>query len=279
MTVVRGAAAVPAAPVLLPAASPQQPEADRGQVARLRARVDRLLGDLPEVDVVVLVAPGPRGVHDRAHASLGQLGVVADELTLPVDRRLLPHVTRLTQYPLAVGGSLGVEHTVLARLLHAARGPVDVLPVAVAPSTRGEVLVNVGASLVESLRDADRTAVVVAASDLSAGLEGHSPGALVDGAAAWDRLAVRAFSTGAPEGLSALGPAEAARVRAVGWASLTVLLGVAAAARLEVTGDLGYDVVRGVGRLTGRLRAAGSGPAATPGGQGAGSAGSGTAGP
>lgn len=277
MTVVRGAAAVPAAPLLLPEASPDQPAADRAPVAELRERVRAILDGLPDADVVVLVAPGARGIHDRALASLRPLGTAAADVTLPVDERLVPHVTRLTQYPLALGGSLGVEHTVLARLIHAVRGPETcVLPIAVSAATDGAVLVNVGASLVEALRDADRTAVVVAASDLSAGLTDTSPAAWVPGAEEWDRRAVAVFSARDTAGLAACGPGEAHKVWAAGWPSLTVLSGVAAGARLQVDGDVGYHVVRGVGRLTaalapsgeplpgGSLRQDGAGPLTLP---------------
>lgn len=254
MTVVAGAAAVPAPPLLLSEVSPDQPDTHREAVASLRERVRAILAALPDADVTVLIAPGPRGVHERARADLRPLGVNADDVVLPVDAELLPHATRLTQYPLALGGSLGVELTVLTRLVAEVRGEGPVLPLSVAPGTDGQVLLNVGASLVEALRDAHRRAVVVAAADLSAGLTTDAPAHLVAGAGAWDTLVVDAVTRRDTDAVAALGPSEAGRVRASGWASLTTVLGVAAAARLRVADDeVAYEVVRGVGRLATRL--------------------------
>lgn len=254
MTVVAGAAAVPAAPLLLPEASPAQPEHDRRAVAALRERVRAVLAALPAADVTVVIAPGPAGVHERAVASLRPLGIAADDVVLPVDASLVPHTTRLTQYPLALGGALGIEHTVLVRLLADGGGRGPVLPLTVPPGTDGQVLVNVGASLVEALRDAHRSAVVVAAADASAGLDERSPGHRIDGAAAWDRRLVTAVAERDADAVAGLGPAEAGRVAAAGWAPLTTLLGVAAAARLRIVDDdVAYAVVRGVGRVTTRL--------------------------
>lgn len=258
MSVVAGAAAVPAAPLLLPEASPDVPDRDREAVLRLRATVEATIAALPEADVVVLVGPGPRGFRERARSSLRPLGIATDDVVLPVDSELLTHATRLSQYPVLIGGGLSVENAVLARLVHRDRGEVPVLPVSVAPETEGEVLVNIGASLVEALRDTHRTGIVVATGDLSAALDRTSPRYAVAGAEAWDELVCRAVSTGDVDALSALGPAEAGRVHGRGWGPLTVLAGLAAAARLYPVEEPGYDVVRGVGRLTLRLGATGS---------------------
>lgn len=258
MTVVAGAAAVPAAPLLLPEASSAVPAAEREAVGRLREMVATTVAALPDADVVVLIGPGPRGFRERARSSLRPLGIAADDVVLPVDGELLTHATRITQYPVLIGGGLSIENAVLARLVHRARGEVPVLPVSVAPETDGQVLVNIGASLVEALRDTHRTGIVVAASDLSAGLDRSSPRYAIAGAAAWDRLVLRAAATGDVDALSALGPAEAGRVHARGWGPLTVLAGVAAAARLHPVEEPRYEIVRGVGRLCLRLGHTGS---------------------
>lgn len=258
MTLVAGAAAVPAAPVLLPEVSAGVPAGDAEAVARVRDDATATVAALPAADVVVLVGPGPRGFRDRARSSLRPLGIAGEDLVLPVDGELLTHASRITQYPVLLGGGLSIENAVLARLLHRARGDVPVLPVSVAPETAGEVLVNIGASLVEALRDTHRTGVVIATGDLSAGLDRTSPRYAIGGAAAWDRLVLRALGTGDVDALSALGPAEAGRVHGRGWGPLTVLAGVAAAARLHPVEEPRYDVVRGVGRLSLRLGHTGS---------------------
>ncbi len=260
-----GAAAVSGAPVLLPEAAPRLPAADRAAVERLRAHTHAVLAGLPDCDVTVLVASGPRAVHDRARASLRPLGVVAHDVTLPVDADLVAHVTRLTQYPLALGGDLDVTMSVLARLVHAVRGSVPVLPLSLAPTTDGHVLVSVGASIVEALRDAGCRAAVVVAGDLSAALDVSSPRYLVDGAPDWDRRLVAAVREGDTDAVARLGPDEAARVHAHGWAPLAALAGVAAASRLQVVGDtVEHDTTRGVGRLTARFAPSGAGEPGAP---------------
>lgn len=258
MTVVAGAAAVPAAPLLLPEASPGVPARDAEAVHRMREAVTTTVAALPDADVVVLIGSGPRGFRERARSSLRPLGITTDDVVLPVDSELLTHATRITQYPVLIGGGLAVENAVLARLAHRRYGGIPVLPVSVAPETDGEVLVNIGAGLVEALRDTHRTGVVLATSDLSAGLDRTSPRYEIAGAAAWDQLVLRAISTGDADALAALGPTEAARVHGRGWGPLTVLAGLAAAARLRPVEEPGYDVVRGVGRLWLRLGHTGS---------------------
>jgi hypothetical protein len=258
VTVVAGAAAVPASPLLLPEASPAAPATDAADVAALRRAVEETLAALPDADTVILVGPGPRGFRERARSGLRPLGVAVDDIVLPVDGELLTHATRLTQYPVLIGGGLSVENAVLARLVHRLRGEVTVLPVSVAPETDGQILVNVGASLVEALRDAHRRGVLVATADLSAGLDRTSPRYEIAGADTWDRLATGAIAAGDVDALAALGPSEAARVVARGWAPLTVLAGFAAAARLRPAGAPGYAPVRGVGRLWTRLEPSGS---------------------
>ncbi|MBW3658565.1 MAG: hypothetical protein KY457_07995 [Actinobacteria bacterium] len=258
MTVVAGAAAVPAAPLLLPQVSPGVPAADAEAVARLRDAVAATVDALPDADVVVLIGSGPRGFRERARSSLRPLGIVADDVVLPVDAELLTHATRITQYPVLIGGGLAVDNAVLARLAHRRYGDIPVLPVSVAPETDGQVLVNIGAGLVEALRDTHRAGAVLATSDLSAGLGRTSPRYDVAGAAAWDQLVLRAVGSGDVDALAALGPAEAARVHGRGWGPLTVLGGLAAAARLHPVEEPGYDVVRGVGRLWLRLGHTGS---------------------
>ncbi len=104
--VVPAAAIVPAAPLLVSAASPDQPAEIRDDVATLREAAHRVLAALPTTDVTVLLAAGARGFHDTAHATLRPLGIRGAEATLPVARDLIPHVTRLTQYPVFVSEEL-----------------------------------------------------------------------------------------------------------------------------------------------------------------------------
>lgn len=248
MTGVLAAAAVPTAPVLVPGASPGVPDEVRDEIERLRRLSLQVLEELPPADAVVLIAAGERGIHDRAQASLAPLGIDGCETELPVAEELIEDLSRLTQYPVFRGDPMGVGHSVLALLLEEVCGDVEVLPVSVPWSGDFDVLVTIGASIVEAADDAGRTVVVVCQSDLAGTLNEHSPGYLVDGAGAWDDAVLEAVREGRLRGLRPLGPDEAERVQARGWAPLAVLHGVCAAGHLEVEG-IGYGAPRGVGQL------------------------------
>jgi hypothetical protein len=259
------AAAVPAAPLMLPAASPRQPDGIRHDVAELRGLAAAAIAGLPEVDAVVLVAAGPRGIYDSASASLAPLGVAGAEVELPVAVPVIEHLSRLIQYPMFRGDPLSLDHSVLALQLHAVRGKVPALPLNVPPTADFDVLVSVGASIGEAVADTDLTAAVLAASDLSAGLDAASPAAAVDGAEQWDAAVVAAVQRGELGRLRDLGPEEAERVAARGWAPLAVLHGVCAVGRLQPQ-LLGYLAPRGVGQLVARCvaREAGREPFEAP---------------
>lgn len=248
MTGVVGAAAIPAAPLLVPGASTGMPEDVRGEVERLRAASFETLRGLPHGDVHVLVATGPRGIHDRAAASLAPLGVPHVEAELPAATEMIEDLSRLTQYPMFRGDPLGIAHSVLALLVREARGEVEVLPVSVPPGVEFDVLVAVGASISEAAEDAERDVSVICQADLSAALHPDSPRHVVDGAREWDEAVLDAVRERKLRGLRELGPDEAMRVEAPGWAPLAVLHGVCASARLEVDGRA-YGAPRGVGQL------------------------------
>lgn len=246
-----GAAVIPAAPLMIPAASPAQPEGMQEPVRALRDAAADVLRALPPVDVHVLVAAGPRGIFDAASASLAPLGVRGAEVEMPVATDAIDDLSRLTQYPMFRGDPLTIEQSVLALQLHAVHGPVAVLPINVPPGTDFDVLVAVGASICEAVRDAGLVAAVVVAGDLSAGLDQTSPAHHIDGAQEWDVTVVAAVRAGDLRRLRELGPDEAERVRALGWAPLAVLSGVCAAGRLRPE-HVAYGAPRGVGELVAR---------------------------
>lgn len=94
----------------------------------------------------------------------------------------------------------------------------------------------------------DLRVLVVAAGDLSAGLTEKSPLHAVDGARAWDDEVVRCVDSGRLDGIAGLGPEEAERVGAVGWAPVVVLHGCLARAKLGMV-VRHYSAPRGVGYL------------------------------
>jgi hypothetical protein len=244
MTVV-GAAAIPAAPLLLPDVSPDQPQEVRPGVRRLRELASDALDAVPAVDAYVLVGSGKRGIYDRGQATLAPLGADHARISLPIAQPVIEHLSRLTQYPMFRGDTLDVETSVLALAVHAVRGEVPILPVSVPRAADFDVLVSIGASIREAVGQAGMGVAVICASDLSAGLDGSSPAGRIEGARAWDDQVVEACRAGDLAGLRDLGPDEASRVQAHGWASLAVFHGVCAG-RLRVE-CLGYEAPRGVG--------------------------------
>lgn len=245
-----GAAAVPAAPLVLSSVSPDQPPEVRPSVQRLRELTTRALESLPEAAATILIAGGKRGIFDRGEATLAPLGADHARISLPVAQPVIEHLSRLTQYPMFRGDHLDIELSVLALAVHRVRGEVPILPMSVPRTTDFDVLVSVGASVREAVGAAGLDAVVVCSGDLSAGLRADSPAAEIEGAEEWDRAVVDALRDGEASRLRELGPDEASRVDARGWASLSVFHGICAG-RLEVE-LLGYEAPRGVGHVVAR---------------------------
>lgn len=247
-----GAAIIPSAPVLVPGVSATLPDG----LDKVCDATDAALESLPACDTVVLLAaaqPGGtgsgQGLYDVAEVSLAGAGRPDVARTCPVDHTAVERISRLTQYPLYRGDSMPLGLTVLA-LLVGGSGPF--VPVAVARNAGFDALSATGSAIAEAFADRDgdpgTRAVVVAAGDLSAGLTERSPLHLVEGARDWDARAVDVVDSGRLEGLGRLGPAEAARVGALGWAPMAVLHGAAARAKVGLV-RRHYSAPRGVGYL------------------------------
>jgi hypothetical protein len=243
--------AVPSAPLLLPAVSPAQPPELVAPVADLRRDVAEALGELRGVDSVVLLATGSEAlVHDASCATLASYGHPEVRCDLAHDEPMLQAVSARGQLPRVRDDRLDGDLAVLATLVTAAAPGVRVLSVTVPPAG-SDALEASAAGLVGAAGSTDRRVAVVAAADLAATLTTASPGYLVEGASGWDERAVAAVRRGDVGSLAALGPAEATRVQARGWAPLVVLLRVAARAghRFDV---VRYHAPRGVGQLVAR---------------------------
>lgn len=242
-------AAVPAAPLLLPAVSPRVPVAIAGEVTDLRASVGEVLRGLPDVDVIVLLAAGDDATLPDGGcvdlAGYGHPGVRAD---VPVDRQLLAAVATHTSTPRIRADVLTGDLAVLTLLVADARPDAVVLPVAVAGSASAANLGGFAAGLAGAIDATGRTVAVVAAGDLSASREVTSPGYLVEGAVDWDAAALAAIEVGDVAAFGRLGPAEARRVGARGWAPLAVVLQLARTAGLAFT-RAEVTAPRGVGQL------------------------------
>lgn len=261
MAGVHGAAVVPAAPLLVAAAVPTPPAADASAIESLRADVHGAIGALPRSEVVLLLAEGAGRVHDHARASLAPLGLAGIDAELPVPSGVVTELARITRFPLVPTGRLGLSLSVLALLVHERRGTVPVVPVEIPAAASAEVLLHIGAAVVEVVRAADVSATIVAAGDLAATLTERSPRFLRHGAAAWDERVIDAFRRDEPRAIADLGPGDAERFAARSWASLVAVAGLARAAGLR-TGTVAYHAPRGVGQLVATLLAPEGVPAA-----------------
>lgn len=249
-----GTAIIPSTPLLVPGVSATLPEG----LNRVCDATDAALERLPASDVAVLLAvdggdagsagsagKGGQGLYDAAQASLAGIGRPDVSAPARTDRDAARRISRVVQYSLYRADMLPLGLAVLALLVGS--GP-SVVPVAVPRGAGFETLTALGTGIVEALADPDVRAVVVAAGDLSAGLEERSPLYLVEGAKDWDAAVVDVVDSGRLDRLGRLGPTEANRVGALGWAPLAVLHGVTARAKLGVVRQH-YSAPRGVGYL------------------------------
>lgn len=239
--VLAGAASLPAAPLLVPGVGRGLGSA----LEQLQASVLRIARGLPAADVLVVVAAGQAALHDTVHADLAGLGYPEHRRTLDACPPAIAALSRMTQYPRIRRPRLPLDLATLTLLVDR-REPVVALEVSA--SAEFAVLSAVGTSVVQALQEAQMSANLVVAGDLSAGLRTDSPLGRCDGAAAWNDRVVALFSTGETERLGELGPHLAADVGARGWAPLCVLHGAAASADLRLAVRR-YVAPRGVGYL------------------------------
>jgi aromatic ring-opening dioxygenase LigB subunit len=238
-------AAVPAAPMLLTAVSPAQPGEVAEAVAQLRTSVDEVLRGLPDVDTIVLVVGGDDAtLPDGGCVDLSGYGHPQVRADVPVDRELLAAVATRTSTPRVRADVLTGDLAVLTLLVAGSRADAKVLPVTVAATAAQASLDGFAAGLSGAVEATGRRVAVVAAGDLSASRAPTSPGYVVEGAVDWDEAVVAALRAGDIDAFAELGPAEARRVAARGWAPLAVVLQVARAAdlrfrRVELTAPLG----------------------------------------
>jgi hypothetical protein len=246
--VIVGAAVLPTAPLLVSGVSPTPPDG----VAAVADAVDAALDSLPPYDTAVLVAvasPGAQGtgqgLYDAAEATLAGVGRPNVSRSAMVDRGAIERISRITQYPMYRGDALPLSLAVLALLI--GEGGL-LVPVAVPQTASFEALVSVGAGIAEGVAGEDQRAVIIAAGDLSAGLTAAAPLHEVDGARGWNDQLVDVVDSGRLDGLARLGPADAKRVGALGWAPMAVLHGACARAKVGLV-VRHYSAPRGVGYL------------------------------
>lgn len=250
-----GAAVMPTTPMLVPGVSGRPPEG----IATVVAAVGRALGGLPPHDLAILLATAPPqrqpleppqwALYAGADASLGGIARPDLRVVARVDADGLVALAGATGCPVLDKEALPLGLAVLLHLLATCSSVhAPVVPLAVAPQEMGTALAGSGERIAEALGGHGRRAVLIASGDLSAGLTAAAPLGLVDGARSWDDQAVDAVASGRLDGLLRLGPEEAQRVGAIGWAPLVVLHGALAAAKIG-TAVRDYRAPRGVGYL------------------------------
>lgn len=246
---VRAVAAVPAAPMLVGGVSPRQPTAIADEVAELRTSVLEVLRGLPDVDAIVLLTAGEDAtLPDGGCVDLAGYGHPQVRADVPVDRELLAAVATRTSTPRVRADVLTGDLAVLTLLVAEARPGAAVVPVTVAGGAGAPSLAGFTAGLSSAVDDSGRDVAILAAGDLSASRDTTSPGYLVEGAVDWDEAAAAALSAGDVDAIARLGPAEARRVAARGWAPLTVAVTVARASDLRFV-RCEVRAPRGVGQL------------------------------
>lgn len=242
-----GAAILPSAPVLVPGVSATLP-AGAGVVCEA---IDAIVDGLPPWDTAVLIAAASHSrhngqeLHDVTQASLNGVGRPDITHSVRTDHDVTERVARLSQYAVRRADRLPLGLATLALLLGDSRRTVAI---SVPSFAAFEALTAVGTGVAEAVREGEapgRRVVVVAAGDLSVG---PNADAVVPEAQEWDDRVVEIVDGGRLEGLAGLGPEEAARVGARGWAPMAVLHGVTARAKLGLA-RRHYSAPCGVGYL------------------------------
>ena len=220
-----GAAAVPSAPVIAPGVVPRRADDVQGFADASAMVVERL----PEADLAVVVAAGERGIYDRAVVDLRGLGRPEVIAQWPTHPSAVSVLSRVTQLPQQRTPRLPVD---LACLTLHLQGRWPLVPITIPASASWDVLVATGAGIVQAVSQLGLSAVVVASGDGSAGLSPKAPRALIPGAREWQEQLVDAIDQRMTDRLQRLGPGEAIRVAARGWAPMAVLHGATARGRL-----------------------------------------------
>jgi hypothetical protein len=234
---------IPAAPMLLDAVTPTPPPELAAGIDRLRAEIAEALAGPPPGPTVVVVAGVTLAVAAPTSASLASYG--HPQASAPVT-------------PADAAGRLGSALGVEVETGVTASGDDAVLALHLVAHTPAEPVVVVrlppDPAAVDAVADALAAGSwrIVTATDLAATLTLDSPGYIVDGADDWDRAALAAVRDVDLAGLDAIGPGEAERVEARGWAPLRLLVALASRDGQRPS-TLHYDAPRGVGQLVVRM--------------------------
>ncbi len=234
---------------MLEVVAPSPPADVAAELTALRSRADvALRSALAGAGPVLILAPGDGRLIDAPAPSLRPVGIALDAPPTASAGSVVEAVRALTGAPMGGADELDASLTSLVLQVRAvAEGGLAVLTIPADAS--GSDLVESGAALGEALAALDDRVALVLAGDLSPCLTEKSPGYLVDGADEWNLQAVDAIRGADAPALAELGPAEAERTRAAGWAPLVVGMAAVAAAGGATSLDAAYATPRGVGSV------------------------------
>lgn len=240
---------LPAAPLVLPAASPAQPGTFAAAVAQLRVAVDEVLHRLPATGTALLLLPDDEAlVIDAPQASLASYGSPEVTAAVVIDEALIAAVSARGQAPRVRSDHLTGDAAVLALLLADARPGLALAPITVPRRASAGGLDGLAMGLTRAVASVGHDVAVIAAGDLAATLDTTSPGYLAEGATDWDAQLVAAVRAVDPQAAGALGPDEAGRVQARAWAPITVALTLAQGCGWHFA-DVTYLAPKGVGQI------------------------------
>ncbi len=239
---------VPAAAALLPGMAGTLDSDTQTGVDGVRAAIDEALERLEAAQVVVIAVAAPLSqILAPASADLASYGhpqrarsVTTDET---VARRLAEASGLTGTFDAALSGDAAVLALQLGNEARAAL-PVVVVELDVSGATPD-------LDFLASILGDD--CALLAAGDLASGRDATSPGYEISGATAWDDQAMTALRDLDLARWDALGPGEAERVGARGWAPLRLALQFARH-RDASWGALAHTGVFGVGQVVGWAR-------------------------
>lgn len=236
------AAAVPAAPLMLPGVAPRLPRRLVDPVEAMRSAAREAMAPLAATEAVVVVASGEVGtprILCAGAASLDGLGASGTTRPVALARLAAGRLGRATGWPVSDTPVESVPADLCSLLLQLDRALPGLPAVPVALPEGAEP--PPAPAPVEEIGPVG----MLAAGDLSAGLDADSPRPSIEGADAFDAAVVEALRAGDATALGTLGPTEATRVWSRGWSSLTFLLRLVDAPATSVT----YRPLRGVGQI------------------------------
>jgi hypothetical protein len=233
--------AAPAGAVYLPAVAPEPPAALEAVIGSVRRQVRDALSGLSG-PIIIVVSGEAAAVCAPTYASLASSGYPQVAAELNAAKSI---AESLSSEQLPLSGVTQVDGDAGALALHV-RSHTSCPTAIVTLNPREPVAAGLATAIAKA------GVHVLVQGDLAATLTVNSPGYFVDGAQLWDERAVAAIRTCDVGLLSTLGPEQAERVVARGWAPLLLMAQIGRAMPRD-RAEVEYASMRGVGLVVARL--------------------------